>query len=568
MALVTISGVAQSNNVSSAQAHTPLNRILRVDPDPLEDGYLIVGDEGGQLVTVANATQDNSASQTAVSQSTTVMVTVADTAQDNAASSASVQATQLVQSANANQTNEASPAAIQETHNIAVSSVAQGNAAAAAYVSQSHLVAVANASQNNTTTAGSVSQSATMFVSPFNADQANDATAVAVSQTHLVGVASVVQDGAASAVAINQLHQIFSGGAVQANEAASVAINQTHLVSIFNGAQANSVSPASAGNIVLGIGHVWRIDTSPFYADTLLIGDPGFGLLGSQIAATGDDGPGYLYNDISLPADADKEISGEIVTWPLHGELFADEDGSFIYTPDVDYIGPDSFEYQLRVEGDPIGSPTLVELIVEGPTQYITPGEALQANSVSSAAIRQATLIGVANVTQGNSVSPASVSQSSTALVTVGNTSQANSASASTVRQTHLVSGANAQQANAASASSIAIDGAHYIAIADALQANAASPAAVKQTHMVTAAPVAVDTVAGASAVVQTHIVLTGSVIQTNSASSVYAGKLKGSTKRVYVTDERNVARTLTQANRTGVIYVSDSQVFASKRKM
>lgn len=46
------------------------------------------------------------------------------------------------------------------------------------------------------------------------------------------------------------------------------------------------------------------------------------------------------------------------------------------------------------------------------------------------------------------------------------------------------------------------------------------------------------------------------------------AGKLKGSTKRVYVTDERNVARTLTQVNKTGVIYVSDSQVFASKRKM
>lgn len=546
MALVTISGVAQSNNVSSAQAHTPLNRILRVDPDPLEDGYLIVGDEGGQLVTVANATQDNSASQTAVSQSTTVMVTVADTAQDNAASSASVQATQLVQSANANQTNEASPAAIQETHNIAVSSVAQGNAAAAAYVSQSHLVAVANASQNNTTTAGSVSQSATTFVSPFNADQANDATAVAVSQTHLVGVASVVQDGAASAVAINQLHQIFSGGAVQANEAASVAINQTHLVSIFNGAQANSVSPASAGNIVLGIGHVWRIDTSPFYADTLLIGDPGFGLLGSQIAATGDDGPGYLYNDISLPADADKEISGEIVTWPLHGELFADEDGSFIYTPDTGYVGTDSFEYQLRVEGETVGSPTLVTLTVVGDTQYITVSDATQTNSASPVSVSQAHLVSAGNVTQTNAVAPAAVSQSSTVMVTV----------------------VNVAQENAASASSIAIDGAHYIAIADALQANAASPAAVKQTHMVTAAPVAVDTVAGASAVVQTHIVLTGSVIQTNSASSVYAGKLKGSTKRVYVTDERNVARTLTQANRTGVIYVSDSQVFASKRKM
>ena len=522
MALVTISSVAQSNNVSSAQAHTPLSRHLRVDPDPLEDGYLIVGDEGGQLVAVA------------------------DTAQDNAASAASVQ----------------------ETHNIVMAGVVQENAAAVASIAQSHLVAIANASQDNAATAGSVSQSATTFVSPFNADQANAATAVGVSQTHLISVASVVHDGAASAVAINQFHQIFSGGAVQANESSAVAINQTHLVSIFSGTQANAVSPASAGHVILGIGHVWRIDTNPFYADTLLIGDPGFGLLGSQIPDAGDDGASYLYNDISLPADADKEISGEIVTWPLHGEVFADEDGSFIYTPDTDYVGQDSFEYQLRIEGETVGSPTLVSLTVVGDTQYITTGDIAQGNAVSAVAAIQTNLVAASNVAQANSSTPASVSQSSTVLVTVGNVSQANAASASAVQQTHLATSANTEQANAASAASIAIDGAHYVAFANAVQANAASSAVVQQTHLITAAPVAVDSVASASAIVQSHLVTVGNVSQSNVASAVFVGKRAGATKRAYVTEERNVARPTTRVNKTGVIYVSDSQVFTSKRKM
>lgn len=446
MALVTISGVAQSNNVSSAQAHTPLNRILRVDPDPLEDGYLIVGDEGGQLITVTNGAQGNSASSAAISH--TQYATIASVSQANSASHVAVMQLHLVAAANSSQPNAVSDSAVRQTHPIYSASVSQANAAFSAAINQTHLITSSSAAQDNSVSASGISQSSTTFVSPSNAVQDSSLSAVVIQQTHLVGSDSSVQQNTVSQSAVNQIHQIFSAGVTQANSDGSSAIAQTHLVSIFSRAQANLVSGASAGHVVSGIGHVWRIDTSPFYADTLLIGDPGFGLLGSQIAATGDDGPGYLYNDISLPADASKEISGEIVTWPLHGELLADEDGSFVYTPDSGYVGPDSFEYQLRVEGSPVGAPTLVELTVTGATQYITAGDVALVNVASPAAVNQMHRVSASHATQGNVAGSGSVAQSLTAFVSIGNAGQSNQGTPIHVGQTHLIAAAASAQQN------------------------------------------------------------------------------------------------------------------------
>ena len=501
--LVSVASATQDNAVSPAQAHAQLNRILRVDTDPLEDGYLIVGDEGGQLVTVANVAQSNSASSAAISQATAVLVTTADVAQANTSSSAAISHTQyatiasvsqansashvavmqlhLVAAANASQPNAVSDSAVRQTHPIDSASVSQANAAFSAAINQTHLITSSSSAQDNSVSASGISQSSTTFVSPSNAVQDSSLSAVVIQQTHLVGSDSSVQQNTVSQSAVNQIHQIFSAGVTQANSDGSSAIAQTHLVSIFSGAQANLVSGASAGHVVSGIGHVWRIDTSPFYANTLLIGDPGFGLLGSQIAATGDDGPGYLYNDISLPADADKEISGEIVTWPLHGELFADEDGSFIYTPDTGYVGTDSFEYQLRVEGEPIGSPTLVDLTVVGDTQYITICDALQGNSTSQVAVNQTHLATVGSVAQANAVSSVAINQSSETLVVAAGVAQENSASQVAVNQTHLISAANTTQENAVTPSSIALDGAHYLYANSVIQANDVSQVSIIQ---------------------------------------------------------------------------------------
>lgn len=104
-----------------------------------------------------------------------------------------------------------------------------------------------------------------------------------------------------------------------------------------------------------------RIDSTEWLAGSVLIGETGLGVLGSAIPSTGDNGAGYCYNDLSLPADNTKEICGRITTPPATGTLTAYEDTSFLYTgPD----GTHTFQYQLYVDGVATGSPTTVTLNV------------------------------------------------------------------------------------------------------------------------------------------------------------------------------------------------------------
>lgn len=182
-----------------------------------------------------------------------------------------------------------------------------------------------------------------------------------------------------------------------------------------------------------------RVSTSALISGAMLIGDAGHGVLGSEIPSTGDDGPGYLYNDLVLPADANKEVRGQITTAPLHGTLIAYEDSSFLYTPNTDYVGTDSFAYQLYVDGVATGSPTTVTLTIVGNTHYITAGEALQSNAASPVVIKQSHAVTTVSVTQTNAVSPVYAGQTNVHLVVPVNTVQPTLVSAVSVGQTHLV---------------------------------------------------------------------------------------------------------------------------------
>lgn len=102
-----------------------------------------------------------------------------------------------------------------------------------------------------------------------------------------------------------------------------------------------------------------RVD-SALIASSVVIGNDGLGVLAEAVPSTGEHGAGYLYNDLSFPADNGKEVRGEITRWPA-GTLFAYEDSSFTYSGITDY-----FEYQLYVDGVSTGSPTRVDLIVGG----------------------------------------------------------------------------------------------------------------------------------------------------------------------------------------------------------
>lgn len=99
-----------------------------------------------------------------------------------------------------------------------------------------------------------------------------------------------------------------------------------------------------AESYILDVGDDWQGE-----ANVLLLGEGGFGILAENIPSSGDFGPPYLYNDVTLPADNGKEICGRITIFPVGLTSFrVFDDSSFIP------VGPNgnySFTYQKYVDG-------------------------------------------------------------------------------------------------------------------------------------------------------------------------------------------------------------------------
>ena len=70
--------------------------------------------------------------------------------------------------------------------------------------------------------------------------------------------------------------------------------------------------------------------------------------------------PGVLGNDLDLDGDP---LTATLVSGPAHGTLTFNPDGSFVYTPDANYSGPDSFTYTVS-DGNQTSTPATVTLTV------------------------------------------------------------------------------------------------------------------------------------------------------------------------------------------------------------
>jgi hypothetical protein len=83
--------------------------------------------------------------------------------------------------------------------------------------------------------------------------------------------------------------------------------------------------------------------------------------------------PGFLGNDIDLDGDVLSAVS--IQDNVDHGTLAAFADGSFTYTPDAGYTGPDSFAYRMRDAANNFSEPVTVtlEVLAAGTTPVGTP---------------------------------------------------------------------------------------------------------------------------------------------------------------------------------------------------
>ena len=129
---------------------------------------------------------------------------------------------------------------------------------------------------------------------------------------------------------------------------------------------------------------------APWISGAHLYGNAGGGVIGSLIPATGDNGAGYTYNDLSFPADNAKEICGRITAWPASGVLTAYEDTSFEFAA---ADGAYSFVYQLYVDGVATGAPATVNLYVGSVPVDIAGSLGTAAASGYSAGINAATSI-------------------------------------------------------------------------------------------------------------------------------------------------------------------------------
>jgi VCBS repeat-containing protein len=87
--------------------------------------------------------------------------------------------------------------------------------------------------------------------------------------------------------------------------------------------------------------------------------------------------PGLLANDSDVDGN---ETIGVVLTpiiAPEHGTLTLSADGSFLYTPDSDYVGPDSFTYEIT-DGELTSQATVtltVEVEGEGESAAMSSGD-------------------------------------------------------------------------------------------------------------------------------------------------------------------------------------------------
>ena len=137
-----------------------------------------------------------------------------------------------------------------------------------------------------------------------------------------------------------------------------------------------------------------RVDTVSLISGALVVGNRGLGVIGSAIPSTGQHGPGYIYNDLTLPADANKEYRGPIVTPPSAGTFFAYEDSSFDFTaPDGTY----SFTYRLFEDG--VDRSTAIGSITIGATVITAVGTAAGTSTASASGAATTAATGTANGT-------------------------------------------------------------------------------------------------------------------------------------------------------------------------
>lgn len=163
-----------------------------------------------------------------------------------------------------------------------------------------------------------------------------------------------------------------------------------------------------------------------------------------------------------------------------------------------------------------------------------------QSNTSTSGAIGQSIILTGASVAQGNATTSGSVAQThvligsncqqantstSGAVVQTGdligaNCAQVNTSSSGSISQTHVLSGASCTQPNTTTSGAVIIVSVVTLTGANCAQGNTTTTGSISQSHVLIGAPVAIDHIATASSIVQTHILSGADCSQSNYSTT------------------------------------------------
>lgn len=134
-----------------------------------------------------------------------------------------------------------------------------------------------------------------------------------------------------------------------------------------------------------------RVATSSLISGAVVVGDPGLGVLGSDVPTMGEHGGGIAATWLATE-DLTKEVRVLITSWPATGTLFVYEDTSFEYDGEST-----TFEAQLYLDGVAVGSPQLVTLTIGGGEVTLTISDAEHAQDATAVALTAGLALTVAD---------------------------------------------------------------------------------------------------------------------------------------------------------------------------
>ena len=127
----------------------------------------------------------------------------------------------------------------------------------------------------------------------------------------------------------------------------------------------------------------FRVDV-PLVSGAFVVGVPGLGVRGADLANSGTNGQGFLRASVSLPADNNKEYRGYFTSVPASGNFHPYEDGSLTFTGAAD--GTYTAVYQLWEDGVNLGSATISMTV--GTSSVVVTTAWTEGSETSAAAVK------------------------------------------------------------------------------------------------------------------------------------------------------------------------------------